>query len=135
MWNSPKTANNRQLQEVPFIRVNPNHLPSSMRFLGANDVLQKGINVCEGLQSRNFDRQEHLRNMISSFLRSTMVLIRLCGRRYGTTAMGETILLETGGKDKTAKGFKIYLERYEALKLTRLSNRPVVDAVVSYYIK
>jgi hypothetical protein len=67
MWNSPKRANNEQLQEVPFIRVNPNHLSSSMRFLGAADVLQRGFHICEGLPSRNFDRQEPTKHDVKLF--------------------------------------------------------------------
>jgi hypothetical protein len=86
-------------------------LKSSMRFLGAADVLQRGFKVCQGLPSRNFDRQEE----------PTKNDIKLFKKHYGSDPavlarlwhdMGETILLETGetiipdSKDKTEKGFK-----------------------------
>jgi hypothetical protein len=105
MWNSPKTANNRQLQEVPFNWVNPNHLPSSMRFLGAVSILQRGTGVCKGLPSRNVVRQE-----------PTKCDLKLLKKHYGFDlavlatirhGMGETVLLEMGNKDKTKKGFKV----------------------------
>jgi hypothetical protein len=38
-----------------------------MRFLGANDVLHRGFHVCQGLPSRNFDRQEPTKNDIKLF--------------------------------------------------------------------
>jgi hypothetical protein len=114
MWNSPKTANNRQLQEVPFIWVNPNHLPSSMRFLGAADVLQRGIEVCEGIPSRNFDRQEPTKHDLKLFKKRYGFDPAVLARIWHD--MGETILLETGNKGKTEKGFKVYSEGYKELK-------------------
>jgi glutathione peroxidase-family protein len=38
-----------------------------MRFLGAADVLQRGFHVCEGLPSRNFDRQEPTKHDVKLF--------------------------------------------------------------------
>jgi hypothetical protein len=114
MWNSPKTDNNRQLQEVPFIRVNPNHLPSSMRFSKAADVLQRGIGVCEGLPSRNFDWQEPTKHDLKLFKKHYGFDQAVLARIWHD--MGEIILLETGNKDKTEKGFEVYSEGYEELK-------------------
>jgi hypothetical protein len=107
MWNSPSRL--QQQTTTEYVQV-----PSSMRFLGATDVLQRGFHVCQGLPSRNFNGQEE----------PTKNDIKLFKKHYGSDPavlariwhdMGETILLETGttiipeSKDKTEKGFKSFL--------------------------
>jgi hypothetical protein len=38
-----------------------------MRFLGATEVLQRGFQVCQGLPSRNFDKQEPAKSDVKLF--------------------------------------------------------------------
>jgi hypothetical protein len=86
---------------------------SSMRFLGAADVLQRGFHVCQGLPSRNFDRQDPTKNDIKLFKKHYGSDPAVLARMWHD--MGETIMLETGttiiadSKDKTEKGFKSFL--------------------------
>ncbi len=81
-----------------------------MRFLGAADVLQRGFHVCQGLPSRNFDRQDPTKNDIKLFKKHYGSDPAVLARMWHD--MGETIMLETGetiipdSKDKTEKGFK-----------------------------
>ena len=83
-----------------------------MRFLGTADVLQRGFEVCKGLQSRNFDTQEPTKHDLKIFKKHYGSDPAVLARMWHD--MGETILLKTGetivsSEDKTEKGFKSFL--------------------------
>jgi hypothetical protein len=64
-----------------------------MRFLGAADVLQRGFHVCQGLPSRNFDRQDPTKNDIKLFKKHYGSDPAVLARMWHD--MGETITNES----------------------------------------
>ena len=65
-----------------------------MRFLGTADVLQRGFEVCKGLQSRNFDtHQEPTKNDLKTFKKHYESDPAALAQMWHD--MGETILLKT----------------------------------------
>jgi hypothetical protein len=83
-----------------------------MRFLGATEVLQRGFQVCQGLPSRNFDKQEPTKSDVKLFKKHYGSDPAVLARMWHD--MGETIMSETGNtiissNDKTEKGFKSFL--------------------------
>ena len=66
---------------------------SAMRFPGAANVLQRGFQVCHGLQPRNSDKQELTKSDIKLFKKHYGSDPAVLARMWYD--MGKTILLET----------------------------------------